>query len=82
MRTRQQIEDRLDQMMEHLNQSPRLTESEKDLTSTLLSQLKDEFARDRENFESEIELLSTTEVYNQFESKSGNVIQFKPRNDF
>ncbi len=81
MRTRQQIEDKLNKMIEHLDQSPRLTASEKDLTHTLLSELKDEFARERENYEIEVDRLDATEIFHsQMAAKTTNVIRFRPRN--
>lgn len=80
MRTKEQIENKLNEMIEHMNKSARLSTSEKSLTTTLMNELKEEIQFQRDNALNDLEVLKTTELYSQIDIQSATIIRFRPRN--
>ncbi len=78
-RTKEQIDKKLDHLIEKMHQSARLSPSEKLRTQSLMNELKNELGREKENCEREIELLSNAEVHTQIEMSGGTVIRLRPR---
>ncbi len=81
MRTKEQIDEKLNQLIEKMQQSTRLSPGEKLETHTLLNELKEEIISEKTHCENEISLLSQMELDTHIELSGGKVIKFRPRNN-
>lgn len=80
MRTKQEIENKLEAMIEHMNKSARLSPSEKSEATQLMSDLKQEIQFQRDSALNDLEILKSTELYSQIDMHGGTIIRFRPRN--
>ena len=80
MRTKEQIDSKLDRMIEQMNSSSRLSASEKANTQDLLNELKADLGFQVEKNLRDIEILKDAELYACIEMKPETIIRFRPRN--
>ena len=84
MRTKEQIENKLEQLIDKMNEKiikdTRLTTSEKSMNESLFIELKEEIHIARERALFEIENLRAVEMYSETDTPSGTIILFRPRN--
>lgn len=79
MRTKEQIDEKLNQLIEKMQQSARLSAGEKLETRTLINELKEEIISEKTHCENELSILSLAELNTQIDLSGGVVVKFRPR---